>query len=208
MSRWLAMRRTLFRAWPLGLVIVICVALQAGGAAPRLALRYQREAIAAGQWWRLFTGNFVHVGWTHLWLDLVGLLLLWILVGARLSGWRWLFATIAGGWAIGLGLWWAWPAVDWYVGISGIAHTYWAAGALLLLARREWEGWVLLALLGGKLAWEQASGTGLPTSDLLLHAPILTAAHLIGAIAGVAVAAALLLARLRRLRGDAAGLGS
>lgn len=178
-------------AWPLWVVTLACVGLALGGSGVRLRLRYDRAAVAAGQWWRLFTGNFVHFGWIHLGLDLAGLWLLWLLVGTRLAGWRWLAATLAGAWAVGLGLWWAWPQVGWYVGISGVAHTYWAAGALLLSLAGAWEGWVLLLLLAGKLAWEQASGSGLPTSAALLHEPVLTAAHLIGAIAGMVVGAGL-----------------
>jgi len=191
-------------AWPLWAVILVCVLLAAGGNDLRLMLRYDRGAVAAGQWWRLFTGNFVHLGWIHVGLDLSGLVLLWLLVGEHLRGWRWLAATVAGAWAVGLGLWWAWPQVTWYVGISGVAHTYWAAGALLLIAVRAWEGWVLILMLAGKLAWEQASGGGLPTSAALLHEPVLTAAHLIGAIAGVVVGAALIVIERRRRRPAAA----
>lgn len=189
MNRARNVARMLTRAWPLWLVVAVCVGLACGGEPVREALRYQRAAIAAGQWWRLFTGNFVHFGWTHLALDLAGVGLLWLLVGECLAGWRWIAATLGGAWAIGLGLWWAWPGVQWYVGISGVAHTYWSAGALLLIARRRREGWALLVFLAAKLAWEQASGSGLPSSDFLLKEPVLTAAHLVGAIAGVAMAA-------------------
>lgn len=187
-SRWFSLRELrghLLEAWPLWLVLAVCVGLAFGGAPLRLDLRYERAAVAAGQWWRLFTGNYVHLGWPHVLLDQAGLVLLWILCGERLRGWRWVLATVAGSWAVGLGLWWAWPNVTWYVGISGVAHTYWAAGALLLIVARRWEGGALLVFLAGKLAWEQASGAGLPTSDALLSGPVLTAAHLIGAIAGV-----------------------
>ncbi len=109
--------------------------------------------------------------------------------------------TIAGSWGVGLGLWLAEPRVVWYVGISAVAHTYWAAGALLLIAARDWEGWPLLILLGGKLAWEQAAGP-LPSSEAIMHEPILTAAHLMGAISG-AVCGVILLAPwfVSRLRG-------
>jgi len=186
------LRKQILLAWPLWTVLVICFGLGLGGETVRHALRYSRIGVAQGQWWLLFTGNFVHLGWMHILLDSAGLVLLWILCGECLRGWRWLFATIAGSWAVGLGLWWAWPNVVWYVGISGVAHTYWAAGALLLIMARRWEGYALLVFLAGKLAWEQASGTGLPTSDALLSGPILTTAHLIGAIAGVVVGLALI----------------
>ncbi len=186
-----ALAKAAVEAWALWVVVVVCVGLALGGTEVRGALRYERAAVAAGQWWRLFTGSFVHLGWVHVSLDLTGVGLLWLLVGRRLGGWRWLAATVAGGWAVGLGLWWAWPQVVWYVGISGVAHTYWAAGALLLIYAREWEGWALIVLLAGKLTWEQASGRGLPSSAALLHEPVLTSAHLIGAIAGVVVGLAL-----------------
>ncbi|MGH8273746.1 MAG: rhombosortase [Gammaproteobacteria bacterium] len=191
------------QAWPLWLVMAVCVGLAFGGEPLRLALRYDRASIAAGQWWRLFTGNFVHLGWIHVGLDQAGLVLLWILTGRRLYGWRWIALTIAGSWAIGLGLWWAWPNVVWYAGISAVAHTYWAAGALALIAARDWEGWPLFALLAGKLAWEQTSGP-LPSTAAIMHEPVLTAAHLIGAIAGIVCGLVLIapsvLSRLRMLK--------
>ena len=41
------------------------------------ALVYDRAAILHGEWWRLWTGNFVHFGWLHFALD-TGL---WFLIG-------------------------------------------------------------------------------------------------------------------------------
>lgn len=189
------------RAWPLWLVALVCVGLAFGGEPLRHALRYERTAVAAGEWWRLFTGNFVHSGWVHVGLDMSGLVLLWILTGRRLYGWRWIAVTVAGSWAVGLGLWWAWPNVVWYVGISGVAHSYWAAGALLMIAAREWEGWALLVLLAGKLTWEQTSGP-LPSSAAIMKEPVLTAAHLIGAIAGVICGLVLLAPLFMRILGN------
>lgn len=190
--RFRRMGRALWGSWPLILLITVIVSLEFGAEPVRLMLRYARPEIVAGEWWRLFTGNFVHLGWWHVGLDLGGITLLWILVGDVLSGWRWVLATLAGAWGVGLGLWWAWPQVIWYVGISGVAHTYWAAGALLLLTRRRWEGGALLVLLAMKLGWEQAVGP-LPSSSGILHEPIVTSAHLIGAVTGVMLALAFLL---------------
>jgi rhomboid family GlyGly-CTERM serine protease len=191
MIRARALLPPLIRAWPLWLVMAVCIGLAFGGEPLRLALRYERALIAQGEWWRMFTGNFVHTGWIHVGLDMSGLVLLWILTGRRLAGWRWIAATIAGSWAVGLGLWWSEPNVVWYVGISAVAHTYWAAGALALIAARDWEGWPLLLLLAGKLAWEQSTGP-LPSTEAVMHEPVLTAAHLIGAIAGIVCGIALI----------------
>ncbi|MDN5864276.1 MAG: rhombosortase [Gammaproteobacteria bacterium] len=201
MSLRQALPPALYRAWPLGLVVAVCVGLAFGGEPLRLALRYERALVASGEWWRLFTGNFVHTGWMHVGLDMAGLILLWLLTFRQLRGWRWLAATVIGSWVVGLGLWWVWPNVVWYVGISGVAHTYWAAGAILLILAREWEGWPLLILLAGKLTWERVLGP-LPSSAGLMNEPVLTVAHLAGAVGGVAciplLLAPRLLVRLRR----------
>lgn len=194
---------TLYRAWPLLLVMAVCVGLGFGGQPLNLALRYQRAAVADGAWWLLFTGNFVHAGWMHIGLDMAGLVLLWLLTGRQIGGWRWLALTLTGAWAVGLGLWWGWPNVVWYDGISGVAHTYWAAGAIMLILARDWIGWPLLLLLAAKLTWERIMGP-MPSSTALMSEPVLTVAHLCGAIGGVASVPALLApdlaARLRRRR--------
>lgn len=185
-------RRQVALAWPLWIVLIVCVGLVFGGEPVRLALRYTRTGVAAGQWWRLFTASFVHTGWTHVSLDLAGVVLIWIISGREQYGWRWLLTTVAGGWAVGLGVWWAWPNVVWYLGISGVLHTYWAVGALLLIAARNWLGFPMLLLLAGKLAWEQASGGGLPTSTEILHEQVFVTSHLIGAIAGAVIGLSLI----------------
>ena len=41
------------------------------------ALVFDRDAVLGGEWWRLWTGNFVHFGWLHFALD-TGL---WFLIG-------------------------------------------------------------------------------------------------------------------------------
>ena len=45
------------------------------GDAGREALRYDRTALAAGQWWRLLTAHFVHLDFDHAALNSLGLLL-------------------------------------------------------------------------------------------------------------------------------------
>lgn len=57
-----------------GLVGVLLL-LQLGGESVRGALRFERDAIAAGELWRLWTAHFVHLGWNHAWLNCAGVLL-------------------------------------------------------------------------------------------------------------------------------------
>ena len=89
--------------------------------------------------------------------------------------------------AIDAGLWLWDSTLQWYVGSSGVLHGVMAAGTLAHLKRREPDGWLLLAFLAGKLAYEHLVGP-LPFSGT---ADVVIDAHLFGVIGGVAVAACL-----------------
>jgi rhomboid family GlyGly-CTERM serine protease len=170
----------------LAATLLLLAALAAGGEPWRLALQYQRDAIAAGEWWRLLGAHAVHLGSRHLLLDAAGLVLLWVLYARALAPWQWLAALAVSLLAIDAGLWWLSPGVAWYVGISGLLHGGWAAGALGSWRRERGHALASLALLAGKLAAEQWQGGGVAGSGL----PVVVAAHLYGAVGGLAGALA------------------
>ena len=73
--------------WLPPLVIMLAaLLLAAGGDAVRDALRFERTAIADGELWRLLTSNWVHLGWWHLFLNEMGLLVLVLLCPEPLPG--------------------------------------------------------------------------------------------------------------------------
>jgi rhomboid family GlyGly-CTERM serine protease len=162
-------------------LLLPCIAGDAG----RLALRYDRGALAAGQWWRLFTGHWVHLGLRHAILNALGLALMWALF-ARDYAWRqWLAIVLGAVLAIDAGLWLWDSTLQWYVGSSGVLHGVMAAGTLAHLKRREPDAWPLAVFLAGKLLWEHTVGP-LPFSGT---ADVVVDAHLFGVIGGAAVAA-------------------
>jgi len=172
------------------LLLAVCLLLlliQSGGAAAQLALRYDREALAAGQWRRLLTAHVVHLGYEHAVLDVAGLALLWALFARdySLRGWLLILALSVAG--IDAGLWLLSSTTQWYVGSSGVLHGVLAAGTCAHLRRREPDGWILAVFLVGKLIYEQAHGA-LP---LTAGGAVIVDAHLYGAVSG-ALAAALL----------------
>jgi rhomboid family GlyGly-CTERM serine protease len=172
------------------LLLAVCLLLliiQSGGAAAQLALRYDREALAAGQWWRLLTAHVVHLGYEHAVLDVAGLVLLWALFARdySLRGWLLILALSVAG--IDAGLWLLSSTTQWYVGSSGVLHGVLAAGTCAHLRRREPDGWILALFLVGKLIYEQAHGA-LP---LTAGGAVIVDAHLYGAVSG-ALAAVLL----------------
>jgi rhomboid family GlyGly-CTERM serine protease len=191
--------KRLAQANPLWAIPAVALAIQVAGPKLWVLLRYDRGAIAAGQWWRIVTGNFVHAGWVHLGLDFSGYFLLWYLFGRTLGARRWWWATLFGSLGVGAGLYLLSPTVRWYVGISGVLHTYWGAGALLAVERREFLGRWLLAFLILNVVFEAVWGP-LPTSAALLRTPILTVAHLYGTVVGLLLGAVWIVIDRRRAR--------
>ncbi len=173
--------------WATGFCVAVC-ALQLLPESALAALRYERLAVAAGEWWRLLSGNFVHLTWGHTLLN-VGALLLgsWVFSEAR-PAWSWALAVVLTGLASSLGLYWFSPGIYWCVGLSGALH------GLLIVAAADWAlqgdriGLGLLAIWVGKIAWEQLGGS-LPLTAEISGAEVVTDAHLWGAIGGALFAA-------------------
>jgi rhomboid family GlyGly-CTERM serine protease len=156
------------------------------GDAGREALRYDRTALAAGQWWRLITAHFVHLDFDHAALNSLGLVLMWALFARDYRSRHWLAILLGSIAAIDAGLWLRDSTVAWYVGSSGALHGIMAAGTLAHLRRRDLDGWILAVFIVVKLAYEQSAGA-LPFTDS--HAGVVVDAHLFGTLGGVAVAA-------------------
>src|SRR4051794_41129757 len=174
------------RAYGLALIGVcaLLAALEAGGDPVRNALSYDREALAAGQWWRALTAHFVHLDAAHAALNGMGVVLMWALFARDYSPLRWLAIYLCSALCISVGLWLWDPAVTNYVGASGALHGVMVAGTVAHLRRRDLDGWILAVFIVVKLAYEQFSGA-LPFSS---SGNTIVDAHLYGAASGLALA--------------------
>jgi rhomboid family GlyGly-CTERM serine protease len=171
-------------------LVLLCAALllvlpTLAGEGGQAWLRYERGALAQGQWWRLVTAHLVHLDVRHALLNTAGLALVWMLFARDYSPKAWLVILLAAMAAIDAGLWLGDSTVQWYVGSSGVLHGAMAAGALAHIRRGERDGWVLAALLAAKLLYEQSVGA-LPFSG---HDPVVVDAHLYGVLGGTVSAA-------------------
>jgi membrane associated rhomboid family serine protease len=146
----------------LGLCALLLLPVLAGEPG-RAALRYDRTALAAGEWWRLLSAHIVHLDFEHAVLNSLGLVLMWALFASDYRPRQWLVIMLVSVAAIDAGLWLRDSTVAWYVGSSGALHGMMAAGTLA-----QWVG-------------------ALPFSDS--HAGVVVDAHLFGAVAGALVAA-------------------
>ena len=170
-------------------LLLVCAVLllpELGGEWARAALRYERAAVAGGQWWRLITAHLVHLDPEHAVLNSLGLVLMWSLFARDYGPRRWLAIVMATFAAIDAGLYFHDTNVDWYVGASGALHGVMTAGTLAHVRRGDLDGWILAVFIIVKLTYEQLSGA-LPFSQS--GVPVVVNAHLYGALGGVAMAA-------------------
>jgi rhomboid family GlyGly-CTERM serine protease len=165
-------------------ILLVCMVLAAGGDELRELGRYQRDAVENGEYWRLVSGHLVHLGFGHLWPNLVALVIIGALFEDVLDNADWWRVSLASAAAIDLGLYLFEPGVIWYVGLSGVLHGFVAAGALALCLSRQTLGFVLAIGLCAKLLFEQLAGP-VPFTAASVGGPVVVAAHLYGAGGGL-----------------------
>lgn len=171
-------------------IFVLTAVLQATGMVP--VLRFDRNLISQGEFWLLFSGDFVHLNWTHWALDMSGLGIVAVFFSAYASLRQWLWVLFCAALFSGLGMYYRDPQLQTYVGISGVLHGLFIFGALREIRRYPLSGYVLLAMLIAKLAWEAFEGP-MPGSEELIHGKVATDAHFYGAIGGAFAALTLYL---------------
>jgi rhomboid family GlyGly-CTERM serine protease len=152
-------------------------------------LQYDRAQVAAGQVWRLLTGQMVH--WTARMAvaDLAVLLALglWLETGGRRRAL--LLALILGAIGVVLGVQLLPPGLTLYRGSSGLASALFVLTALEAArppARPSARLLALAALLlfAAKIAWEAAGGHPLFAGTLPPGVEVAPAVHLLGGLAG------------------------
>ena len=148
---------------PLAVLAVFSTALLLGGDGVQHALRFDRVAIARGEWWRLLSDNFVHLGGWHLFLNLLSLVLLVLLCPDLLSPLEWCRRVIVIGFGMSLGLYWFVPALPTYVGLSGLIYGLFALGLGRQALRRDKIAIAACIFLVARIAWEVIVGA--PASE-------------------------------------------
>lgn len=172
----------------LGLLMLL---LTVAGEVYSTALRYDQQLILSGQYWRLISGHFVHLGWGHLMLNLSGFLLIQLLFQDTLGDKVLLLYTLILSTGISLLFLSFNPELIHYVGFSGVLHGLLAIGAIQNLQYNKSRNILLLVLIAAKLGWEQIAGA-LPGSASMAGGNVIVDAHLYGAICGTLLALALL----------------
>ncbi len=166
---------------PLLALIVFIGLLTLGGESLRDALRYERAAIGAGEWWRLLSGNFVHLSPWHSFLNALGVLVLALLCPESLDWKIWLRRLLFLSLGMSLGLYFFVPSAQAYVGLSGVIHGLFVLGLMPQVLKKDLIATGCLLYLCGKIGWEMVVGA--PVSDeAALGGRVLVESHLFGTL--------------------------
>ena len=153
-------------------------------------LIYDREAILAGELWRLFTGHWVHFSAAHLGCNLAVLAVAGLILetGTAVRTTRLLLVAP---WFISVGLLLCEPQLRCYGGLSGLATAAVVALALDAFARRRqdpragWTAALLLLLFGLKTVFEWHTHRSLFALDADAAYTVVPLSHLLGGLAAL-----------------------
>ena len=167
-------------------IIPLMILLQAIG--PEY-FRYQSDWTLTGQIWRMVTAHWVHVGWLHLLLNGVGLV---VCVSLTSPGWsigRWLTYSIIMAIGISIMLTLYNPEVIDYAGYSGVLYGLYVLAALSLFPRDRLVTALIIAAIVGKVFMEQFNFYDFNSGDII-GARVIVDAHLYGLLLAIAIALA------------------
>jgi len=147
-------------------------------------LMYDRQAILRGEFWRLFTGHWVHFSTSHLLYDTLALGLAGAMLEARRTPGFGRLCLLAP-WVINLALLAGVPNLRYGGGLSGLATC--ALVYLALDGLRDASGWrwacgAALAGVTGKIVYEMLTGHLLFATINTGTAVVCPASHLAGAL--------------------------
>jgi len=155
-------------------ILLASIVLAIGSFSTELSdlLRYDRNLIIEGEIWRIITGHFTHLTWSHLLMNLAGFALVFGFFGNLISNGHWATFTFFSSIFISVILYLTSPELIWYVGLSGVLHGLLVLGGLYDFKVRRWESILFLSIIFIKLLWEQLYGA-LPGSEETAGGPVL-----------------------------------
>jgi rhomboid family GlyGly-CTERM serine protease len=194
--RWLAARRITLCMGALAIALALPGLVRDGGSSLPAALELRDTFTTDAEPWRLLTGHLVHLNGRQLMMNLISFVWLGCLCEPRMQR-RYGTLLVVSALTVSAGVLHAHPDLVSYRGLSGVASAQFAAVVALRLRDGLRSGrtapavppLVALLLFLGKTAFEVETGRALFAGTLALGAAAPSpAAHLFGAIAGLAVA--------------------
>jgi len=166
------------------LVFFLFITLMSIGQQFTNAFQYERLSIVDGEYWRIVTCHFAHISWKHFLLNLIGLFFIVLFFFHVYRPATWLYVTVFCSVFIGLGFLTLMPHLDWYVGLSGLLHSYLVVGLVGEIKRGNKLYYIGLLVVLLKVAMEKYVGPSIYTRQFL-EFTVIADAHVLGAFSGL-----------------------
>lgn len=166
------------------LLIALSGLVQIAGAPLGDWLCYDRASIAAGEWWRLLSAHVVHLSPAHWAVNAAACALLAVLAPERLPATIWLARLLLLMLAVSLGLWLWLPALQRYVGLSGVLYGLFVLALFRSAMQGDPVAIACLVFIGARIVPPLVDRPSAATARWL-GGPVIAEAHLFG-IAGAA----------------------
>ncbi len=184
--------------WHVAALVVLMALLGVAHDSVNPWLRYDRDAIEAGQVWRLWSCHLVHLNLWHTLMNLTGFILCSYFFNDLLTRpilWAWLAISST---LVGLAFYLFDPQLGWYVGLSGILH-----GLLVLCLIIGWRGHprlhtLVLVIVVARLVWEQMPDYNVDYLRDYINGRVYVNAHLYGSLVGAAIGGVIWLRQSRK----------
>jgi len=150
------------------------------------SLIFDHRLIAAGQYWRIWTGHFIHTNTEHLLLNAVGFSLFLLLYQPQITPLKLFYSSIYLATCIGLSLFWLNPEIARYAGLSGVLYGLFSLFALQAVFKRDYLlGYAVFFAISSKLLWENIDPSINSHNAVLINARVASEAHLYGYLAAL-----------------------
>ena len=175
-----------FRQWWFSLIVMTLIA--ATSALPDTtidALALVATKVSSGEWWRIITSQFVHVGINHALLNIVGYLIISAAFREDITPREEAIALAFSVLGVGMGIYLLSDDIQWYVGLSGAIYGLLTHNLIIGWRRSATLSLLFAVFLAGKFIHEQfISGPDTVTASFI-GAQVAIDSHLYGAVTGL-----------------------
>lgn len=175
-----------FRQWWFSLIVMLLITATTWLPESTIdSLALIATKVDQGEWWRIITSQFVHVGFNHTLLNIVGYLIISAAfredVSAKEEAIALLFSVIG----VGLGIYWLSDDIQWYVGLSGAVYGILCHNLIIGWRRSAILSLFFTVFLIGKFIYEHLIAGPDTVTASFIGAQVAIDSHLYGAITGV-----------------------
>ncbi|CBL45736.1 Rhomboid-like protein [gamma proteobacterium HdN1] len=181
LQRWLAQEK---KHWSTAFVVGLVLIFSLMPESVVQALSLTREGVRAGEWWRIWTSQIVHLNGWHALLNAAGFGIVSLSFRNEVSAWREITVLLISMACVGMGIFWWNPEISWYVGLSGAIYSVLVHHLILGFRQTPLISGVFLLYVIAKVSYEQLFGTQDNLMEQLIEGRVAYDAHFYGAITG------------------------